>query len=370
LGKDVSEQQVTRILDALGFQSRKTTPGLLTVTVPSWRATKDISLKDDLVEEVGRMIGYDEITPAAPLVASVPPFTDPMRTYLRAIRTQLCDQGFTETYNYSFVTEADVKRFGFNVRDHVEVRNPIASELTHLRRSLLPAIFRNIVSNVRHYPEFRIFEIGNEIHPRGGANLPNEVTHAVAAAYNSHGDEQDFFELKRVLECVFRDARLAAVRARGYEHPVRAAEIQWRGSVIGRLFELHPSLLADEGIEGRAVLFDIDLQVAQRLSATREVKFTPPRKYPTSGFDLSVMTSVERPVAQIQDELESFALPELAAIDFIRQYDGPPLEAGQKSVSYHLEVGALDHTMTTEEVAEIRSRIIEGMRSIGYEFRG
>jgi phenylalanyl-tRNA synthetase beta chain len=293
-----------------------------------------------------------------------------MRMYLRRVRTQLADQGFTEIYNYSFVAEADVARFELKIRDHVEVRNPIASELTHLRRSLLPGIYKNIVSNVRHYPDFRIFEIGHEIHPSPGAALPNEVTHVVAALYGVHGDEQDFFELKRVLECVFHDARLTAARAHGYEHPVRAAEIHWRGSVIGRLFELHPSLLADEGIEGRAFLFDVDLQLAQQLAALRQFQYTPPRKYPTSGFDLSVVTSLEKPVAQIQDELENLARPELAAIDFIRQYDGPPLEAGQKSVSYHLEVGALDRTMTTEESNEIRNRIMDGMRSLGYEFRG
>ncbi len=370
LGTPVSYEQVTRILDALGFQSRETSPGLLTVTVPTWRATKDISLKDDLVEEIGRMIGYDEITPEAPVAAAVPPYSNPMRLYARGVRTQLADQGFTEVYNYSFVAQADVKVFGPDIREHIEIRNPIASELTHLRRSLLPGIYKNIISNMRHFPEFRIFEIGHEIHPKSGAGLPDEVTHVVAALYNSRGDEQDFFEMKRVLECLFRNARMAATRARGYEHPVRAAEVHWRGSVIGRLFELHPSLLADEGVEGRAILFDVNLQLAQQLTSAVETKYTPLRKYPTSGFDLSVVTNWEKPVAQIQDELTRLAGPALAAIDFIRQYDGPPLEAGQKSVSYHLEVGALDRTMTADEVAEIRSRIIEGMRGLGYEFRG
>jgi phenylalanyl-tRNA synthetase beta chain len=139
---------------------------------------------------------------------------------------------------------------------------------------------------------------------------------------------------------------------------------------VGRIFELHPSLLADEGIEGRAFLFDIDLRLAQQLSAAQEFEYTPLRKYPTSPFDLSVVTTLEKPVAQVQDHLTQFAGPELAAIEFIRQYDGPPLDAGQKSVSYHLEVGALDHTLTSEEGSQIRSRIIEGMRSLGYEFRG
>ncbi len=227
LGEDVSQEQAEHILEALGFQTRETAPGFLTATVPSWRATKDISLKDDLVEEIGRMIGYGEITPAAPLVAAVPPYSNPMRMYLRSVRTEFVDQGFTEIYNYSFVAETDVKKFGLRIEDHIAVRNPIASELTHMRRSLLPGVLRNIVSNVRHYPEFRIFEIGHEIHPGPGAELPNEVTHAVAALYNARGDEQDFFELKRVLECVFRGARIRAARARGYEHPVRAAEVLW-----------------------------------------------------------------------------------------------------------------------------------------------
>jgi phenylalanyl-tRNA synthetase beta chain len=293
-----------------------------------------------------------------------------MRLYLRTVRADLANQGFTEVYNYSFATEADVTRFGLDIRNHVEVRNPIASEQTHLRRSLLPGIYRNIVSNLRHFSEFRIFEIGHEIHPGADSGLPNETTHAVAALYNSHGDEQDFFEAKRVLECVFRDTRVTAAMARGYEHPVRAADVHWRGAVIGRLFELHPSLLADEGMKRRAVLFDVDLDLAQQLSATRDIQYKPPRKYPTSGFDLSVVTTLEKPVAQIQDDLANLAQPELVALDFIRQYDGPPLEPGQKSVSYHLKVGAFDRTMTNEEANEVRNRIIEGMRSLGYEFRG
>ncbi len=369
LGKEVSQEETSRILAALGFSVAETAPRLLMVTVPTWRATKDISLKDDLVEEIGRMVGYEEITPAPPMVRCVPPPTHPMRLYLRQVRSQLSAQGFTEVYNYSFVNESDAERFLNSIRDHVALTNPIASDLTHLRRSLLPGIFKNIVTNVRHYSEFRIFEIGSEIHPKPGGELPDEITHAVAAIYNLHADEQDFFELKRVVECLLPSARLVPVEARKYEHPVRAAEIHWRDTMIGRIFELHPSLLQQAGIEGRAVLFDVDLQVSQNLSAKLVRKYSPPRKYPTSGFDLSVVTSLKTPVDQIHGNLATFASLDLASIDFIRQYDGPPLAPGQKSVSYHLEVGALDHTLSAEEVTDIRNRVIEGMRDLGFELR-
>ncbi|MBV8809726.1 MAG: phenylalanine--tRNA ligase subunit beta [Acidobacteriaceae bacterium] len=369
LGKPVAVEEIARILEALGFGVMETSSGVLTVTVPSWRATKDISIKDDLVEEVGRMIGYGEITPEPPLVASVVPLQNPMRTYLRGLRTQIAAQGFTEVHNYSFTNEAETRRFHFEIDAHLAIRNPIAAELTHMRRSLLPSVFKSIITNARHFSEFRLFEIGSEIHARADGALPEELPHLAAGLYNARA-KQDFFEMKRVVECLYSHAQLRAADARPYEHPVRVAEIDWRGAAIGRLFELHPSLLQAEGLEGRAVLFNVDLQTAQRLAAAQEVGYTPLRKYPTSGFDLSVVAKMRMPVAEIEQHLTKLAGSDLAAINFIRQYAGPPLEHGQKSVSYRLQVGALDHTLTADEATSIRNRIVDGMRGLGFELRG
>ena len=370
LGKQVGQDEVARILSALGFGVRESAPAVLTVKVPSWRATKDISLKDDLVEEIGRMVGYDSITPTPPLVASVVPPQNQMRLYLRQLRAQLTAQGFTEAHNYSFVTESEIKRFHGDPAAHLAVQNPIASEPTHMRRSLLPGFFKSIATNVRFFPEFRLFEIGSEIHPNSGEVLPQEIIHLVAALYSAQGNEQDFFELKRVAECLFPSARLIAAEPRPFEHPFRVAEINWARAVIGRIFELHPGLLKEEGIDGRAMLFDVDLNSAQKLVAERGVEYKPLRKYPTSGFDLSVVAELRKPVEHLQDEITRLAGADLATIEFIRQYDGPPLPQGQKSVSYHVKVGALDHTLSAEEVTAIRKRIIDGMQAAGYELRG
>jgi phenylalanyl-tRNA synthetase beta chain len=372
LGKSVTEEQASHILLALGFEVRQSSAGLLSVTVPSWRATKDICFKDDLLEEIGRMIGYDQIVPTPPLVASVVPPSNPMRSYLRKLRNTLTNQGFSEAYNYSFVTVSDIERFHLDPASHIGVRNPIASELTHMRRSLLPGLFRNLVGNVRHYPEFRLFEIGNEVHPgAAAAEPPEEITHLAALLYSAQGDEQTFFEMKRVLECAFPEAGLRAEsKPKSYEHPSRAASIHSAERVIGRLFELHPSLLAAEGIEGRAVLFDIDLRQAFGIASRKQASYKPLRKYPTSSFDLSVIAAMETPVAEIEEHLSGAASSELASMHFIRQYSGPPLQEGQKSVSYRLEIGALDHTLTSEEGLRIHERIAKAMQSAGFEIRG
>jgi phenylalanyl-tRNA synthetase beta chain len=365
LGKDVPQAEVTRILTALGFAIDEAAPDVLAVRVPTWRATKDIALKDDLVEEIGRMVGYDSIAPAPPLIASTVPPANPLRLYLRQVRAQLSAQGFTEAHHYSFVNESDIRRFGGDPATHIAVQNPIASELTHLRRSLLPGLFKSVVANARFFQEFRLFEIGHEIHPG-----PCEVTHLAAVFYSAHGEDQEFFELKRVLECVFAGARLQAAQPRAFEHPVRTAEILWMETSIGRFFELHPSLLKSEGLDGRAMLFDVDVDAALGLAAARAPKYRPLRKFPTSGFDLSVVADLLTPVDKIQDELTRLAGADLAAIEFIRQYAGPPLPSGQKSVSYNLKVGALDHTLSAEELTAIRGRIVDGMQALGYELRG
>ena len=370
LGKDVSQAETTGILTALGFAVTESAPGVLSVTVPTWRATKDISVKDDLLEEIGRMVGYDSITPKPPLVASTVPPANPLRLFLRQLRAQLSAQGFTEAHNYSFVTETDIKRFGGDPAAYIAVQNPIASELTHMRRSLLPGLFKSIVSNERYFPEFRLFEIGNEIHPAAANALPHEITHLTAVFFSAHGQDQEFFELKRVTECLFPGVRLRAAEARSFEHPVRTADVFWSEQSIGRLFELHPSLLRNEGITGRAMVLDVDIDAAMPLALARVAMYTPLRKFPTSGFDLSLVTELRTPVEKLQDELTRLAGADLAMIEFVRQYAGSQLPQGQKSVSYHLKVGALDHTMTAEELTAIRQRIIDGMQALGYELRG
>ena len=101
--------------------------------MPSWRATKDVSIKDDLLEEVGRIVGYDSITPAAPLMPVEPPPVDEERLFFRGVRAMLAAQGFTEVHNYSFISEDQARSIGMDPAGHVEVANPITVDQSLLR---------------------------------------------------------------------------------------------------------------------------------------------------------------------------------------------------------------------------------------------
>jgi len=354
LGRDLEAREVRSILESLEFGVQERAPGHFLVTVPSWRATKDVSIKDDLLEEVGRMLGYGSITPQAPLVQSVVPPENPSRRYIRLVRNMATAQGFTEVYNYSFVTEEMATAFHVKLDEHVGVTNPIASGQTLLRASLLPAILKNILDNSRHLSAFRLFEIGREIHARNG-NLPEEVPHFAAAMYAREGDgHESLFELKRLAECLMEGAEVRLAAPRPYEHPERAGIVAWRGEDIGRLFELHPSL----GVKGRAAIVDLDLTKMERLGLQEARRYQPLRRYPVSSFDLSVVAPLREPADLIKQRLVAAAGSDLVEIEFVREYTGDPIPPDRKSVTFRLTVGAWDRTLSSEEVAAIRERVI------------
>ncbi|MGA2737636.1 MAG: phenylalanine--tRNA ligase subunit beta [Bryobacteraceae bacterium] len=363
LGKDVGADEVRDILERLAFGVTTDSPGVFSVTVPTWRATKDVSVKDDLVEEVGRMIGYDSIAPRPPAVLSTVPPANEERAFHRTVRTVFGDQGFTEVYNYSFVAEADASAFGMEPAEHVTVANPIAPNQSLLRMSLLPELRANVLENGKHYDAFRIFEIGREIHkqPQG---LPREIPHLAAAIYSKDGDgAAGLFEMKRAAQCLMPGAEARPAAAKLYEHPARAAEVHWRGAVAGRLFELHPSLAP-----GRTAMLDLDLTLVQA-AAPKEKRYTPIRRYPSSAFDLSVVARVRELVGDLRGKLTALAGPLLQSIEYQRQYAGPPLAEGTMSVSFRLTLGSQERTLSSEEVAAIRARLIDGMRAQGYDLR-
>src|SRR5207248_1317611 len=137
LGRAIEGGEARRILESLQFGVTETGIGKFLVAIPTWRATKDVTLPDDLVEEVGRMIGYDSIEPKPPLVACAPSFDPPEREFLRGVKRMIAARGYTEVSNYSFISEEDARRFGLAVEDHVRVLNPIAAGQELLRASLL-----------------------------------------------------------------------------------------------------------------------------------------------------------------------------------------------------------------------------------------
>jgi phenylalanyl-tRNA synthetase beta chain len=150
--------------------------------------------------------------------------------------------------------------------------------------------------------------------------------------------------MKRVAECVMPGAQVEPCPARPFEHPARSAEVRWKSRTVGRLFELHPSLVET----GRAAILDVDLRAVQSLR-TAGAKYTPIRRYPSSAFDLSVIAAVREHAGALDALLRSFAGPLLESVEFVRQYSGPPLEEEESSPS--ATVGSPERTLSSAVTA-------------------
>ena len=338
LGVEVLPAEVRRILEALEFKVDKD----FNVTVPSWRATKDVSIKEDLLEEIGRMIGYDNIVPVAPLSPARVPPANHERAFHHKVRQMAASQGFTEVYNYSFISEESAKAFGFT--DMFEVANPIASDQNYLRPSLLPGILKNIADNSRHFDGFRFFEIGKEIH------ADHETPHFVAVIF---GKETGLLELKRLAECLLPGLSVRPTTARPFEHPQRASTV----GNLGRLFEFHPKMVEN----GRAAVLDLDLTL---LDQPKEIRYQPLRRFPESAFDLSFIAPARMLIGDLQDAMPRS--PEILSIEFRGEFALPD---EKRSLTYRITLGAPNRTLTSEETGAIRDGIIEAVKLHGCEFR-
>jgi phenylalanyl-tRNA synthetase beta chain len=353
LGVEVPAANVKSILESLEFKVEQTTPRTLSVRVPSWRATKDVTIKDDLVEEVGRMIGYGTIPLQAPLSPARVPYKNEEREFHHWVREMAAAQGFTEVYNYSFVSEEQARAFGLEPAEHVQVLNPIVSDQNFLRASLLPGIWKNIRDNAKNFDSFRLFEIGREIHPT------EEVPHFVAAIFakddGPNSGKSGLLELKRLAECLLPGVTVQPAAALGYEHPQRAAAV----GGIGRLFEFHPKMIE----AGRASVLDINLKALfdQQSDAAR---YQALRRFPTSAFDITVAVPARTTIGEVQAAIPSQS--EILSIEFLREFALPD---GRRSLSYRITAGAADRTLSSDEAGSIRTAVIDALTRLGYESR-
>ena len=361
LGRVLNAGEVRQILESLNFSAELSGSGVFSVIIPSWRATKDVSLPEDLVEEVGRMIGYDSIQPQPPLVPCAPSYDPPEREFLRGVRRLMAPRGYTEVANYSFISEESARRFGLPIESHIRVLNPIAAGQELMRTSLLPGIHANIVENAKHFDEFRIFEIGHEIHKTN--SKPAERPHLMAAIYSKQAPEP-LLELKRAAEALVPCLRIRKNNADSWEHPARCAELWWQGRAVGRLSELHPSLIDS----GRAGILDLDLALLQELKP-EPASYKPVRRFPSSAFDLSVIAPARELAGNLELRVRQFAGDLTETVEYVREFQGSPLPEGRKSVTFRITAGSPDRTLSSAEITAIYDRIVAGLTELGYEFR-
>jgi phenylalanyl-tRNA synthetase beta chain len=359
LGLEIPENESIGILKRLGFELKKKGREL-SVTIPTWRATKDISIAEDLIEEVARVYGYARIPRDLPELNIAPPEQDLVRLLERQARHIMAGRfKATETYNYSFVSPSVLLGLKEDLSQHIELANPISKERPYLRRCLAPNLLENIEKNQRFADTIRLFEIGHcyikedtgETMGEGNGNLPLQ-DHYLGIVYSSKSEATPFKEAKRmalgVLEELGFAAGLVVCEGEHWLHPVRSANIIVRGEKVGYLAEVESKVGQDFGLENRTAVAEINLSCLTTLKKN-EIKYQPVPEFPEVKRDLAFVVSKQIVYSEIEKTLRKNS-DLLFVVELFDVYQGKGIDPDKKSMAVHLVFRSNKKTLSSEEV--------------------
>ncbi len=374
LGTELTSSQITELLTPIGFATvpaggASGNPAAdVEVTVPSWRY--DSSSEIDVVEEVARLYGYTRIGRSVPTSAHTGRLSG-SQLERRRLRSLLVGRGLSEAMPLPFLAPGDLERCGLP-GDGIEITNPLVKEESILRTSLLPGLVKALGTNAaRRNTGVGLWELGHVFRRRDGASA------GASARGESLPDERELLGValggRDAAEAV-REWRAVAevLGVAGVEvdngvvpglHPTRSARLVGQaGEPVGAVGEIDPGVLEIHGIGERVGWLEVDLDVAAGLPHRARI-YRPVSIYPSSDVDLAFEVDDAVPATAIEAALRSAAGDHLAALRLFDVYRGPGIAEGRRSLAYALRLEALDHTLTDDEVAEIRRRCIEAVES-------
>lgn len=377
VGFNLSADEITKNFEQLGFET-EVNHNELTVFVPSRR--KDISIKEDLIEEVARIYGYDEIPSTLPVFEEVTSgtLTDRQRK-TRIVKETIEGAGLNQAITYSLVSKEHAKDFALQDRSTIELLMPMSEAHSTLRQSLLPHLIEATTYNVaRKNRDVKLYEIGRVFFGNGEGELPEEVEYLsgimtgdyVVNQWQGKKEEVDFYLAKGVIERVAEKLNLTldyrAAKIEGL-HPGRTAIVSLNGKDIGFIGELHPSVAADNDLK-RTYVFELNYEEMMKVSVGY-INYQPIPKYPGVSRDIALEVNHDVPASELISTIHDNGADILQDTQVFDVYEGEHLEEGKKSVAIRLNYLDTENTLTDERVSKVHDQIIEALKEKGATIR-
>ncbi|MBR6019697.1 MAG: phenylalanine--tRNA ligase subunit beta [Lachnospiraceae bacterium] len=383
LGKHLTNEDIKSKLEILGFDVAIDGDNMH-VIAPTWRSTGDISIKDDVMEEVARMYGYDHFE-ATPFETS---FTGAINQkeidLVRNIKEYLALRcGMQEIYTYPWMNDVFVNAVLQNTDGCLRLSTPPAPDLSYLRSSLLPNLCEAVVKNERYFTEFSIFEEAQVFSDSdytspydATESLPKQRRNIAAAVASATKSVNELFrEVKGALEYMPRYTHMESFSFRKETKPVWADNVVWqniyRGDVkIGDIGLVAKKVSMDCGIKNLSVLvFEIDTTLLKPL-ISRTNKFTHLAEYPTTDYDISMLFDSATTWEEIRGVIAIKENGPVKNAGFVDEYRGKQIPTGKKSVTIRLTIGSNEKTLTSEEIENAAGSVMKQLsKRLGAELR-
>lgn len=389
IGLSVDKKEIRRILETLGFtlKDNKKKDGFL-VTIPSWRATKDIAIAEDLVEEIVRIFGYENIPATLPNFSIIPPPANQLRILERKIKNQLTSQyAYSEVYNYSFVSPDLIKKFDLQNEGFIELANPIAKDRPFVRRNLWLGLVENAEKNLHNFAEVKLFEIGKvfnleeiglRVSEKSDELLPRQDLYW-GLLYSAKSETKPFYEVANTVLEVLKNCGCEPVLKKkegelsSFIHGGRQAQIFVGEMMVGALAEINPLYTQKVGIDSRVAVAEINLEKLLPFLGEKNT-YQKLSDYPEVIRDIAFVVDKKLEHQKIVEILKNID-PLILRVELFDVYDpstfaqgrGKNLGEDKKSLAYHLTYGSKERTLVSEEVDKIQEKVT---KTIEQELKG
>ena len=356
LGKELTVNEITDILTRLGYKVEYSND-IFKVVVPTWRSTGDVSIKDDVMGDIARLIGYENFE-AKPLPVNFTHCVNEPKILLeRRLREYLAYRcNFNEIFTYPWIDEKYIKASRIDISNSIKLATPPSPELSILRSSLVPGILETISKNLRYLGEFRIFEMA-QVFTKGEYHESTEEEtlpihkKMLTGAIVGKDAKEIFFELKGVLEPIAEYNHMENINFSQVEKPSWADKEVYlnilRGnSIIGSLGLVQVSVMNDAGIKRTNIaIFELDFDSLVPFKS-RTNEFTHLPQFPLVEKDLSLLVDENITWKEISETIR----PMVKELEFIEEYHGDKIPEGKKSITLRIKIGNNDSTMTSEQI--------------------
>lgn len=383
IGKNLEEKEIIKILENLGFETKKN-KNKLEVAMPTWRQN-DISIREDLLEEITRIHGYNNIKPIMPKVELKTPIANPKIILEQKIKKILKNIAITEVSNYSFVGNEQLQKLQINSKNHISLLNPISSHQNKLRASLVPNLINNIKTNQADYNNINIFEIGDVYSMEVEGDINKDTTNKTKLPYqasklgiiisNKNKNIDIFSQLKGIVEQILENLNIlnytwnTIKKNQPWADKKICANITILDINIGYVAMLNSKIAQQNGIKTNVVAAEISLDQLLELSKKACNKiYKAQNKYPQLTRDLAFVVDVKILYNTIKDEIINFNQL-IKNIELFDVYQDNSLGKNKKSLAFHVIYEA-NRTLTNEEVDIVQSKLIKNLdKKFGAQIR-
>lgn len=379
-GLQVELSEAARILTTLGL-TVETAADSLTAIAPSWR--HDLSIEEDLIEEVIRIVGYDHLQTTLPGSAGAGAYL-PGENGRRAVRQTLTQLGYHEAVNFSFVNaETDALLTHASSVARLQLSNPIDATQGEMRTTLLGGLLESVTRNLNHGTRnVRLFEIGKCFTAGDGLERPWETENLALVATGARNETDwqaataryDFYDFKGALEAIFSSLNnfqlfFTPTSAVPYLHPGRAAVISLGNESVGYAGQLHPHLTTRYKFKQPIFIAEVNLGMLLK-AEVKEARYQPLPKFPTVLRDIALLVDRSITWAEIEGAIRSLEIPQLENLRLFDLYAGKELPPDKHSLALSLRLRATDRTLTEAEINEMYDRVVSTLQTkFGAELR-